>query len=103
MAILASLVRWTARGILMIIAAYFSLLILITATYWIVLVFGTMTNPPRGESYLWRINGSPPSYLYGTVHIPWDLIWPSAPQNTKEAFEVNVSTYRMLNSHRDAT
>ena len=89
MALLASLVRWTARGTLILSGIYLCLVLLVASEYSILLLTRWMNDPPKGESHLWRINGSPPSYLYGTVHIPYDLIWPSVPQNTKEAFEVN--------------
>ena len=96
MALVASLVKWIARGILFFVGAYLSLGFLLLSIYSIGLVMSWMTDPPKGESYLWRINpvnGSPPSYLYGTIHIPYDLFWPSVPQNTKEALKVSFTTY----------
>ena len=59
--------------------------------FFILPMMSWISSPPRGESYLWRIDGSPPSYLYGTIHLPFDLIWPSAPKNTREAFQVKFS------------
>ena len=31
-------------------------------------------------SYLWKINSSPPSYLFGTIHVPYTLVWDSLPE-----------------------
>ena len=89
MALLAKLVRWTACGILGTLA------LMLLLAFLILPVMSWILSPPRGELYLWRIEGSPPSYLYGTIHIPFDLIWPAAPTNTKEAFEVIFSFYHM--------
>ena len=78
MAILARLIKWTAQGILTLIVVIGCLIL----CAWV-------TRPPVGNSYLWRINGSQPSYLYGTIHIPRHLIWPSVPQSTKDALKVS--------------
>ncbi|UJR22822.1 hypothetical protein I4U23_025852 [Adineta vaga] len=36
---------------------------------------------------LWRINVNPPAYLFGTVHLPQPIIWPSLSNTVKSAFE----------------
>ena len=50
-----------------------------------------MLQPKIGVSYLWKVNATPPAYLFGTVHIDMDLLWDSIPQNAKDAFEVSTS------------
>ncbi|KAG8187952.1 hypothetical protein JTE90_027722 [Oedothorax gibbosus] len=38
-------------------------------------------------SFLWRItNRSPPSYLFGTIHVPYTEVWPYIPEVAKTAF-----------------
>ena len=53
----------------------------------IFLIFWT-TRPETTNSYLWRIEGNPPSYLFGTIHIDYDLVFDSVPNNVKQALEV---------------
>ena len=88
MALLASLVRWTARGILLFIGIYLSLVGLVIFAALVIRWKNDTVDTSKGESYLWRINGTPPSYLFGTVHVPYDIIWPYVPENAKEALEV---------------
>ena len=38
------------------------------------------------NSYLWRIESNPPSYLFGTIHVPFNEVWNDIPQNVKDAF-----------------
>ena len=40
-------------------------------------------------SYLWRINTAPPSYLFGTIHVPIEMVWDAIPDNAKLAFAVS--------------
>ena len=54
-----------------------------------VLIFWT-TRPETTNSYLWRIEGNPPSYLFGTIHIDYELVFPSIPDNAKQALLVIV-------------
>ena len=35
---------------------------------------------------MWRIETTPPSYFFGTVHVPYNLVWDSIPKNAKQAF-----------------
>ena len=52
-----------------------------------VLIFWT-TRPETTNSYLWRIEGNPPSYLFGTIHIDYKLIFDSIPENVMQALLV---------------
>jgi len=51
------------------------------------------------NSHLWRVNKNPPSYLFGTIHYPWDVLWKD-PQhihkNVKYAFKKSHSIYTEL-------
>ena len=39
------------------------------------------------NSFLWTIEREPPSFLFGTIHVPYTQVWDFIPDNTKEAFE----------------
>ena len=43
-------------------------------------------HPSKSSSYLWRINSSPPCYMFGTIHVPYTRVWDSVPENAKNAF-----------------
>ncbi|CAL1548284.1 unnamed protein product, partial [Lymnaea stagnalis] len=38
------------------------------------------------NSFLWTIHRSPPAYLFGTIHVPYDRVWEWIPENSKLAF-----------------
>ena len=38
------------------------------------------------NSYLWKVDTSPPVYLFGTMHVPYPTLWDSIPENVKVAF-----------------
>ncbi|XP_046575923.1 metalloprotease TIKI1-like isoform X2 [Haliotis rubra] len=38
------------------------------------------------NSFLWTIHRDPPSYFFGTIHVPYTRVWDYIPQNTKHAF-----------------
>ena len=48
---------------------------------------------PERSSYLWRVNSSPPSYLFGTVHVPYTLVWDSVSKDAKTAFNSANQVY----------
>ena len=45
------------------------------------------------SSYLWRINSTPPSYLFGTIHVPYTLVWDSVSEDVKTAFNSSRHIY----------
>ena len=45
------------------------------------------------SSYLWRINSTPPSYLFGTIHVPFTLVWDSVSEDVKKAFKSARQAY----------
>ncbi|XP_037070666.1 metalloprotease TIKI1-like [Pollicipes pollicipes] len=47
----------------------------------------------RQSSFLWRINTSPPSYFFGTIHVPYDRVWSHIPDNVKRAFHLSDAVF----------
>uniref|UniRef100_A0A2K6RT96 Metalloprotease TIKI n=1 Tax=Rhinopithecus roxellana TaxID=61622 RepID=A0A2K6RT96_RHIRO len=45
-------------------------------------------KPQQSElnSFLWTIKRDPPSYFFGTIHVPYTRVWDFIPDNSKEAF-----------------
>ncbi|GBL92323.1 Metalloprotease TIKI1 [Araneus ventricosus] len=44
-------------------------------------------------SFLWTIKRNPPSYLFGTIHVPYTKVWDSIPDNAKQAFAISTQVY----------
>ena len=60
--------------------------------------FSSIKGKPS-NSHLWRINQNPPSYLFGTIHYPWDILWKDPNhihKNVKYAFKKSQSIYTEL-------
>ena len=36
---------------------------------------------------LWRITSDPPSYFFGTIHVPYTRVWPAISEQAKGAFQ----------------
>jgi uncharacterized protein YbaP (TraB family) len=52
------------------------------------LLGGNCSLPVReGRTFLWRIATSPPSYFFGTIHVPYTRVWGSVADNAKQAFQ----------------
>ena len=47
------------------------------------------------KTFLWRIDTQPPSYFFGTIHVPYTRVWDALSENAKKAFKVNI--IRMIN------
>lgn len=48
------------------------------------------------NSFLWRVKRdppSPPSYLFGTIHVPYNRVWDYIPESSKRAFHTSSSVY----------
>ncbi|XP_055885518.1 metalloprotease TIKI1-like [Biomphalaria glabrata] len=43
------------------------------------------------NSFLWTIQRSPPAYLFGTIHVPYNKVWQYIPENSKVAFNESDS------------
>ncbi|EEC19950.1 conserved hypothetical protein [Ixodes scapularis] len=39
-----------------------------------------------GSSFLWSTRQEPPSYFFGTIHVPYTRVWDHVPENAKQAF-----------------
>ena len=62
-------------------------------------------HSPRSSTFLWTIKrrsalGSggiesrgPPSYFFGTIHVPYSQVWDSVPNRVKQAFKASDSIY----------
>ncbi|KAJ0057745.1 hypothetical protein NL108_015825, partial [Boleophthalmus pectinirostris] len=45
------------------------------------------------NSFLWTIKRDPPSYFYGTIHVPYTRVWDYIPDNSKQAFQESNIVY----------
>lgn len=45
------------------------------------------------NSFLWTIKRDPPSYFYGTIHVPYTRVWDFIPHNSKQAFQQSQVVY----------
>lgn len=45
------------------------------------------------NSFLWTIKRDPPSYFYGTIHVPYTRVWDFIPENSKQAFQESNIVY----------
>uniref|UniRef100_A0A673UIC7 Metalloprotease TIKI n=1 Tax=Suricata suricatta TaxID=37032 RepID=A0A673UIC7_SURSU len=52
-------------------------------------------KPQQNElnSFLWTIKRDPPSYFFGTIHVPYTRVWDFIPDNSKEAFQQSSIVY----------
>ena len=48
------------------------------------------------NSYLWRVRTNPPIYLFGTMHIPYTLLWDHIPRNVKVALQESDKVFLEL-------
>lgn len=45
------------------------------------------------DTFLWRIDTKPPSYFFGTIHVPYTRVWDAVSTNTKKAFHAADKVY----------
>uniref|UniRef100_A0A8C4J2V5 Metalloprotease TIKI n=2 Tax=Dromaius novaehollandiae TaxID=8790 RepID=A0A8C4J2V5_DRONO len=45
------------------------------------------------NSFLWTIKRDPPSYFFGTIHVPYTRVWDFIPENSKRAFQQSHIVY----------
>ncbi|OCU00824.1 metalloprotease TIKI1 [Xenopus laevis] len=45
------------------------------------------------NSFLWTIKRDPPSYFFGTIHVPYTRVWDFIPENSKTAFQQSNIVY----------
>ena len=51
------------------------------------------SNTAKGGSFLWEIETNPPSYFFGTIHVPYTRVWDAIPLNAKKAFARSHKIY----------
>ncbi|XP_062854885.1 metalloprotease TIKI2 [Trichomycterus rosablanca] len=54
------------------------------------------TDPRALNSFLWtvkRLHPHPPSYLFGTIHVPYTRVWDFVPERSKRAFQSSTSVF----------
>ena len=64
-------------------------MVVFSAALFVVTVVGVGGKPGKdhGKSpYFWRINSTPPSYLFGTIHMPFTRVWDAVSYDAKRAF-----------------
>jgi len=47
----------------------------------------------ENETFLWRIDTQPPSYFFGTIHVPYTRVWDAVSDNAKKAFKDSDQVY----------
>jgi len=47
----------------------------------------------KKDSFLWMIETKPPSYFFGTIHVPYTRVWDAIPDNMKQAFATSQRVY----------
>ena len=45
------------------------------------------------NSFLWTLKRDPPSYFFGTIHVPYTRVWEHIPENTKTAFKQSENIF----------
>ncbi|CAF1221103.1 unnamed protein product [Rotaria sp. Silwood1] len=55
-------------------------------------------NQTCSSTLLWRIETSPPSYIFGTIHIPYSLVWPYVPKEVRKAFMSSTHYYAEIDA-----
>ncbi|KAF5909494.1 metalloprotease TIKI1, partial [Clarias magur] len=56
-------------------------------------VLHTVLQQSELNSFLWTIKRDPPSYFYGTIHVPYTRVWDYIPENSKKAFQESNIVY----------
>ena len=55
-------------------------------------------NVREDKTFLWRIDTQPPSYFFGTIHVPYTRVWDAVSDNAKKAFKVYIFTLSIFHS-----
>uniref|UniRef100_A0AAV2IZ53 Metalloprotease TIKI n=1 Tax=Knipowitschia caucasica TaxID=637954 RepID=A0AAV2IZ53_KNICA len=71
------------------------LMLLVRAEQWLKDSGNCELNKKQSElnSFLWTIKRDPPSYFYGTIHVPYTRVWDYIPENSKQAFQESSIVY----------
>lgn len=71
------------------------LILLVRADPWLKDSGNCELNRKQSElnSFLWTIKRDPPSFFYGTIHVPYTRVWDYIPENSKQAFQESNIVY----------
>lgn len=71
------------------------LILLVRADQWLKDSENCELNRKQSDlnSFLWTIKRDPPSYFYGTIHVPYTRVWDYIPENSKQAFQESNIVY----------
>lgn len=53
----------------------------------------TKSDKEPSTSFLWRVATEPPSYFFGTIHVPYSRVWDYIPDNVKRAFDASDAVF----------
>ncbi|CAF2820579.1 unnamed protein product [Rotaria sp. Silwood2] len=53
------------------------------------------------STLFWRIETSPPSYIFGTIHIPYKFVWPYVSKEIRQAFMSSTHFYAEIDAIDD--
>ena len=67
-----------------------------------VIEYDKKTTGDKG-SFLWRVESSPPSYFFGTIHVPYVRVWDTIPDNAKQAFAASKRVFFELDLTKSHT
>jgi len=57
------------------------------------IVINQQDEKATSTSFLWRIANEPPSYFFGTIHVPYSRVWDYVPVNVKRAFDASDAVF----------
>ncbi|XP_065905739.1 metalloprotease TIKI homolog [Dysidea avara] len=55
------------------------------------------------NSHLWQIGSNPVSYIFGTMHVPYNKLWHNIPDNVKVAFASSQDVFLELDKNDEDT
>ncbi|XP_022250362.1 metalloprotease TIKI1-like isoform X1 [Limulus polyphemus] len=55
--------------------------------------FCVNTEQEGPMSFLWSVNKDPPSYFFGTIHVPYTRVWDHIPASAKHAFQQSDNVF----------
>ncbi|KRY90481.1 Metalloprotease TIKI2 [Trichinella pseudospiralis] len=63
----------------------------------------TVVSPQKLSTFLWRIEGDPASYFFGTIHVPYTEVWEYVSKAAKQAFYQADSVFLELDLNNPKT
>ncbi|XP_031952795.1 metalloprotease TIKI1-like isoform X3 [Corvus moneduloides] len=87
------MVRPGGLCLLLLLLLQSSLLLLATARHGRAAACPLRRKQNELNSFLWTIKRDPPSYFFGTIHVPYTRVWDFIPENSKKAFQQSHIVY----------